>query len=307
MIYELDFSTLSQRYTADRYAAIKETVSYFTQLLEAGRIHSRNDREGVTFFELYDSFGLVLTPENRDLLLSFHRAYYQTVQGRSFLVFYWEGLSSGEYTLLSMYARFNWAFKSYYIVDKKQVIIMIDEGELSLHPTWQVSLLSDFINFINQRMPGFMIQLIATSHSPFLVSDLPKSKIIFLDKDARGNCLVVDGLTLQKQTFGANIHTLYADAFFMNNNLMGKFAKNKLDRLIGHINRERDFDEEFPDWETVRKTVDLIGEPILKGLLQRQLAAVATIDLNDLNDLKQQMQLLNERIKRLEGGNDDTY
>jgi predicted ATPase len=306
IIYERDFSVLSELYSAEMLEHITGTVRLFEQLIQVGVVYER-ERESLTLFELYDSFGVQLNEVNRKLLLDFHRHYYQAVQGHSFLVFYWGGLSSGEYTLLSLYARFNWAFKSYFVQDKKQLIIMIDEGELSLHPSWQASLLYNLMLYFNQRMPDVLIQIIATSHSPFLVSDLPKSMINFLDKDAQGNCLVVDGVNLQKQTFGANIHTLYADAFFMNNTLMGKFAKTKLDRLIGIINREREFDREFPDWATVRKTVELIGEPILRGLLQRQLAAVVAIDDNDLEDLRQQMQLLNVRIRRLEGRDNDPH
>lgn len=290
------------------FHVVKEAILSFQELLNHAEVVKKSSHSSLkTLFEKYDSLYLKLTPENYTILLAFHRAYYKAVSGNSFFGFYWSGLSSGEYTLLTMYARFHYAFKSYYIVEKQHLVIMIDEAELSLHPSWQTALLKDLMDYFIRRMPGVTIQIVAASHSPFLVSDLPKSMINFLDKDAQGSCIVVDAMAYQKQTFGANIHTLYSDSFFMNNTLMGKFAKAKIDRLIAVINKDREFDEhEYPDWETVQKTVDLIGEPILRGLLQRQLSAITAVKREDLDELKKQFQVLKQRIDRMEGGSNGT-
>ena len=59
------------------------------------------------------------------------------------------------------------------------------------------------------------------------------------------------------QTFGANIYTLYRDAFFLSDGFaMGEFAKNKINQWIQEIEMGRIGREE------AEKLVGLIGEPI---------------------------------------------
>ena len=83
------------------------------------------------------------------------------------------------------------------------------------------------------------IQILVTSHSPFIVSDLPNENVIFLTKEEnKGNCVVKNSLNDMKKTFGANIHTLLSDSFFMES-LMGEFAKSKIDGVIK--SKKRDF------------------------------------------------------------------
>jgi len=111
---------------------------------------------------------------------------------------------------------------------KENEILLIDECELYLHPNWQKKFLFYLIQFFKKK-----IQIILTTHSPFLLSDIPKQNIIFLDKDENGNCKVLkhDKVMNKKQTFGANIHTLLSDSFFMEDGLMGEFAKSKINEI----------------------------------------------------------------------------
>ena len=66
------------------------------------------------------------------------------------------------------------------------------------------------------------------------------------------------------QTFCANIHTLYKDAFFIKNGLaMGEYAQTYVNKIISDIH-VGDFDK-----ENVEKRIMLIGEPVIrKRLLQ---------------------------------------
>jgi len=118
------------------------------------------------------------------------------------------------------------------------ILVLLDEFELGLHPNWQkksIKYITDFLKNIDKEF-----HLIITSHSPFLISDIPKQNIIFLDKDEKGNCVVVNGLKEKKQTFGANIHTLLSDSFFMEDGLMGEFAKGKINEVIEYLNGKKD-------------------------------------------------------------------
>ena len=133
--------------------------------------------------------------------------------------------------------------------------------------------------------------IILVSHSPFLVSDLPRENIIFLDKDAEGNCVVKAPQDMER-TFGANIHSLYRSSFFMDG-VMGKFAEEKIDGVIKDLNGRFDAIEEERK-ETRKKEMEYIigqiGEPIIRNELRKM-----------YNEKFHLFGSLDERIAKLEG------
>ena len=302
LIFENKSTVLEDIYADERAGQLKNLLESLDELLKkATLLKSERDRD---LFTKYDTIEFPSTEDNSGLLVKFFLNYKIAVSGRDFLAFHWTGMSSGEVAMLNFYARLNFALKDYRISELKHFVIMLDEGETNLHPEWQISFLNDMIKFFNRKIAGKTVQVIISSHSPFLISNLPKTMINFLDRDDEGNCIVVDGLTDLKQTFGANVNTLYSDSFFMKHSLMGSFAKSKIDRLINVVNKERGFDEEFPNWEVVQIYVDFIGEPILKGMLQRQLNASTAVTSIEVDALKKQISSLEGRIRNLEGDND---
>jgi hypothetical protein len=103
--------------------------------------------------------------------------------------------------------------------------------------------------------------IIFTTHSPFILSDLPKENVIFLEKGKQ-----VYPFEDRKQTFGANIHTLLSHGFFMKEGLMGEFAKDKINQVYNFISRK---DTSFiKTKEEAQNIINLIGEPMLKKELQ---------------------------------------
>jgi len=186
----------------------------------------------------------------------------------------WDGLSSGEQAFYNFLARINSELtvcegeihiqakdevKVWYNNDYKHFIIVLDEPELSFHPEWQQKFLNLFLNSLEELYPNFRFQVIIASHSPILVSDIPKSNIIFLDKDENGNCKTIDSIT-RENTFGANIHTLYKNSFFMDGLPIGEFAKRKIDRLFKELQTGNISEE-------IHKEILLIGEPLFKNQL----------------------------------------
>lgn len=301
IIHNGKYDLFDRIYQGEELENLTQLLSYIDLIItNSEAIKQKGSSNHLTYKECYDLIVYQFNPETEENLLNFFKYYNKTVKGKYFLAFYWNGLSSGEQTMLNTYSRFNYAFKRLRLIESKHVVIMIDEGETTLHPSWQMKFLNDIMKFFNQQLAAKTVQIIASSHSPFLVSDLPKSMINFLDRDSDGNCIVVDGLLELKQTFGANIHTLYSDAFFMRNTLMGDFAKEKLNRLINVVSKEKEFNSEFPDWDTVQKHIDIIGEPILKGLLQRQLNSIRIVKDETINEMRENIYKLQQRIEKLE-------
>ncbi|MFA5428079.1 MAG: AAA family ATPase [Sulfurimonas sp.] len=180
-----------------------------------------------------------------------------------------------------------------------------DEPELSLHPMWQKEYLNKFINFITNL--GKNIHFVFSSHSPFLLSDLPQENIIFLKKDKNGNCENVTKET-NIETFGANIHTLLSHGFFMKDGLMGEFAKGKIEEIKKFYDFNQKFKSRINAKEKIKERVkkyylnkkekfnhiqSIIGEPFLKTIMKNYLDELELIFSDDED-------LINKELKELE-------
>ncbi|HVX50856.1 MAG TPA: AAA family ATPase, partial [Chitinophagaceae bacterium] len=174
--------------------------------------------------------------------------------------------SSGEYALLSFFARLNWIKKKDL---RENIILLIDEAELALHPYWQTQFLQTVITFLQDEFAHRKIQIIITSHSPFIVSDLPPHCIIFLEKQ-NGETITVDHLERHKETFGANIHQLFTEGFFLKDSLMGEFARIKIDALIKEVNAKKTFTQ--AEFEKLMPLIEIVGEPFIRAKLLEKMA-----------------------------------
>ncbi|UNT70189.1 AAA family ATPase [Bacillus sp. N447-1] len=147
------------------------------------------------------------------LFQELYKIYSQSIGRDSYLAFEWRNLSSGETAMLNLYSRFYSLIKQ--STFNPNVIILIDEGELYFHPQWQKRFLSSIISFLREIFYGHgveSLQIIMTSNSPFIVSDLPSSNVIFL-KRINEDSVVIKNLEGQYKTFAANIHSLFSHSF----------------------------------------------------------------------------------------------
>jgi hypothetical protein len=197
---------------------------------------------------------------------------------KNFISTSWRNISSGENALMDLYSRLFFAKNNklkeqikkrseYNQLHKQEVkpltfiYLLIDEGEAGFHPQWQSQYLFNLTNFVRYLFVEYKVQIILTSHSPFIVSDLPKENLIFLEKE-NSYCKVVS--FNEEQTFGANIHSLLSNQFFMQDGVIGKFAKTKLQEELKPL---LDKNQKNVDESRLRKIIALIGEPVLQSKL----------------------------------------
>lgn len=201
-----------------------------------------------------------------------------------------QSLSSGEQKLLLLFAKLNYVVSKDYIKNKKNYILLLDEPEVYIHPDWQKKLISNFINFIKKHkiLKEKNVHLIITSHSPFILSDLPKENVIFLKN---GKQVDVD-----IETFGANIHTLLSHGFFMENGLMGEFAKSEIDKVIELLNSEKNLSKKKLNF--CKSIISIIGEPVLKSTLQNMLDEKMYSKETRLDKLRRKQKELEDEIKK---------
>lgn len=226
-----------------------------------------------------DTLFVNIEKDNFEIFDKFIDTYTKSYIIRPFLDITWGNISSGEKALLNIYSRFYSLINEEHFGDEldEHLIIMIDEGDLYLHPAWQkrfVKLLLDFLPKIyNSKRNGQQrtIQIIFTTNSPIPASDLLSYNTIFLENvtDENGEVITVvkDSLNDQKDTFAANIHTLLSDSFFVKNGLIGEFASGKLNEIIDKLIKRVELN--YEDREKMRRLIYQIGEPILKTKLMQ--------------------------------------
>lgn len=234
--------------------------------------------------------------------------------------FVYNTLSSGEKTLLKFGSnlwQLNTKIKDNYS-DKLSVelktpdlkvpdnlLLMLDEAELTLHPEWQKTFLDWSLKIIKIVCSSFnSVQVLYSSHSPFFLSDLPKGNVIFLKskegKDNSGNninlCHVCAKEEKPEQTFGANIHSLYRNSFFLEDGLMGEFAKGKIDRVIRNLSNETLHEEDKMNPRDIQFVIQQIGEPLIKNKLQEMYDQHFHFNLEDrIVKLEKELQELKAR------------
>lgn len=199
--------------------------------------------------------------------------------------------STGEFFFLELFARLYPYIK---ILEKeKNILFLFDEVDLGYHPAWQRRIINILISSLPKMFEGKNIQIVVTSHSPFIISDLPNENVIFLTKEEEmGNCIAKDSLNDMKKTFGANIHTLLSDSFFMES-LMGEFAKSKIDTVLKTLSNPNSNKNQLEDAETI---ISMIGEPVIKRYLRKELDSKR---LKKVDEIEIQIQSLQDQIDLL--------
>lgn len=114
---------------------------------------------------------------------------------------------------------------SFLLKDKessKGALILIDEPEISLHPNWQLKVLSFFKKLFTNTSGQQTSQIIISTHSPFIIHNANRKddKVIVLQKDVNGNIVVPD----ETKFFGWSTEKIVQEAFNINHFL----AKNKI-------------------------------------------------------------------------------
>lgn len=107
------------------------------------------------------------------------------------------------------------------------------------------------------------INIAFVTHSPFILSDIPLCNVLFLKNGKPAYT------QMQENTFGANIHGMLKNGFFLPSLPMGEFAHEKINNLFERLNnfkldvRNREQEEWF------YSNIMRVGEPYLREQLMR--------------------------------------
>lgn len=151
------------------------------------------------------------------------------------------GFSSGEEAILFQFSSITQKILPF--KDKSgSLILFIDEYENRLHPEWGRVYLNYLLYLLNSFVNDFYIQIVITTHSPYLISDLPKENIRLIkkekdkdkDKDKEEDTWKRK-VSKPKHSFASNYYDILSDSFFLEDTI-GEFAKQKINGWITELN-----------------------------------------------------------------------
>lgn len=139
------------------------------------------------------------------------------------------------------------------------VNLVFEEIELYFHPEWQRTLIYDLMQSIrNANIPEiYYINMIFVTHSPYILSDIPKSNVLFLKEG-------MPVYEMQENTFGANINSLLKNGFFLPSLPMGEFAYRKINTIFEKLHSGQ-FNPQ--DLHQIYAQIMTIGEPAIRAQL----------------------------------------
>lgn len=146
----------------------------------------------------------------------------------------------------------------------KYINVIFDEIELYFHPDLQRRFLFLIVEALKSIHIEYIegINILLVTHSPFVLSDLPKSNVLAL---SRTNEDVVG------ETFCANIQEMLGQNFFMEYS-MGKIAQKQVEEIFciyNHIAGNEHIKISEEDWKRFSYVTSIVGDEYLHSSLSR--------------------------------------
>lgn len=237
--------------------------------------------------------------------------------------FPFDGLSSGEKQIAGVISNFVYHLvninsvwktnnsvvenKDEEVVKYRYVNVVFDEVELYFHPDLQRRFMKIMIDSLHQitieHIKGINIQIV--THSPFVLSDLPSTNVLFLQKKGKDK--------EHNETFAANIHKMIGSSFFMDY-AIGDVARETIQEVfeIYHLAKESNNEEEIKRnkcrWigkeDFFLYVGSVISDDYLRNTYQIMVKELMRIYKTKVF-IKEEKRQLMERLKELEKWSDD--
>lgn len=211
--------------------------------------------------------------KRQDLVLQLF-ALHQKITGKmGFLeIVFAPAMSSGEMAYLGVWGRLDSHFSKPKF-KRFATLLIIDEGETSLHPLWQRNFVRNIIWFFERYHKVSNVHLLIASHSPMLLSDVPGGNVCYLCRRESREAIEEMPDPMTTKTFAANTYSLLRLPFFMKDGPIGAFASLKLDDLIVRIKKAQDTNSKLNAKEHDKLLVSLCGDTFVSNYLMMQIEA----------------------------------
>lgn len=191
------------------------------------------------------------------------------------LPYHWTCVSSGEY----QYAKI-WGILEAYGVKIKtmeqgtryeeaknpNIILLLDEPESYMHPEMCRCFIHKMSEILKRRYKHTDFQVILSTHSPFMLSDVLSEQVIRMDYDELGKCKISQNI--DKPYFAANIHSIMANGFFLTYTIGEQariFLSDKFRRLKSlYERRDRLQEKEIREVRVMHEFTENIGDDMIR-------------------------------------------
>jgi hypothetical protein len=141
-----------------------------------------------------------------------------------FLKFELQHLSSGQFALLYLYAAIGSALSRLISAsDRAPVFLLIDEGEMFLHPAWQREYVAGLLDFISKftRNSG-PVHVVISTHSLIVAADSPPNTLFDVEKGE------------QRNSFGNGPRATLDDVYGVDT-FAGKYTEKMVEELAAYL------------------------------------------------------------------------
>lgn len=176
----------------------------------------------------------------------------------------------------------------------KHVNVIMEEIELYFHPELQRTYIKNVLDGIKQIRPNHIesINICFVTHSPFVLSDIPSRNILALKIEDEH----VNASSKQMSTFGANIHDMLKNSFFLEHGPIGAYADWVIRNIINKMEIASKGNTNV-DTSYIHEKIMLIDEPIVRMALLDEYHRVFPDNDTELKikELQRQIQELKNR------------
>lgn len=181
-------------------------------------------------------------------------------------------------------------------IQYRDVNIVLDEIEVCFHPEYQRMFVTRILDMLVNRLhlnDTFDIHIWMTTHSPFVLSDIPEGNIIYMEE---GHQLTTDEIKERRilPTMAANVNDILHQSFFLEKGFVGEYARQKVLSLVKYLKEEGNRDDWNP--EKAKMFIKEIGEPLVREQL------LGLYKESPVTGVWDKIALYREEIERLEQG-----
>ncbi|WP_233005478.1 AAA family ATPase [Exiguobacterium aurantiacum] len=154
----------------------------------------------------------------------------------------------------------------------ENLILLFDEPDANFHPEWSRRYIFNLVKELNRETSrNINYQVIISTHSPFIISDIPRNFITCVNVSDVGEEKLRH---VSRAEFGlmSNFYDLIKNNFFMDHSI-GLFAESFFEKLVKEIDEvkkqiiSKDYNVENIDYtiDSIKRKVDLIDDPLIKN------------------------------------------
>lgn len=179
-------------------------------------------------------------------------------------------------------------------IQYRDVNIVLDEIEVCFHPEYQRMFVTRILDMLVNRLhlnDTFDIHIWQTTHSPFVLSDIPEGNIVYMEE---GHQLTKDEMKERRilPAMAANVNDILHQSFFLEKGFVGEFARQKVLSLVAYLEERENRDDWTP--EKAKLFIKEIGEPLVREQL------LGLYRESNVAGVQDKIALYREEIERLE-------